>query len=583
MANKIPLVLDALGNWQQAQPGDFIAITAGGTGANTAAGALTALGAYPAANPSNFINSAGAPVQSVAGRSGSVILSQSDIAGLKVTDSPTFAAVTAATFTGALSGNATSASTSANLTGGVAGAIPFQTGVGATGFSTAGTAGQIVLSGGTGAPTFINQSGITLQSSQVTNALGFTPYNASNPNNYINVAQAIAAQLTGYVSGSGTVSATDSILQAIQKLNGNTQLLQGGMNYVGTWNATTNIPALASGVGTKGYIYKVTTAGPTVLDGTGPWNIGDFVVFDGTTWDKWDGIATEVTTVAGRTGAVILSQSDIAGLLVTSSPTFAAVTATTFTGNLVGNASTVTTIPNLTGMVTTVGNVTTVVTNANITGDVTSSGSNAATVVGIHGVSLAGLATGLLKITTGTGAPSIAVQADITALLGAGSITNTMLGNSSVTIGGSTVTLGTPVLGLAAPTLQTLTNDQGSVVPPGSIVYSDTTGTFMLASAQAVNSAAFPIGVASASIGIGASGSIAVNGPVTLTAAQWNAITGGSSGLTAGATYWLSQTTPGSLTTSPALTNGTGLCLVKVGQAISTTVLMVNIGNRIQL
>lgn len=30
--------------------------------------------------------------------------------------------------------------------------------------------------------------------------------------------------LTGYVSGSGTVTATDSILQAVQKLNGNTEL-----------------------------------------------------------------------------------------------------------------------------------------------------------------------------------------------------------------------------------------------------------------------------------------------------------------------------------------------------------------------
>lgn len=56
----------------------------------------------------------------------------------------------------------------------------------------------------------------------------------------------------------------------------------------------------------------------------------------------------------------------------------------------------------------TAGNVTT---NANLTGDVTSVG-NAATVVKINGVSLAGLATGILKNTTTTGAPSIAVAGD---------------------------------------------------------------------------------------------------------------------------------------------------------------------------
>ena len=51
------------------------------------------------------------------------------------------------------------------------------------------------------------------------------------------------------------------------------------------------------------------------------------------------------------------------------------------------------------------------------TGDVTASaGSCAGTVVKINGVSLAGLATGIVKNTTGTGAPSIAVAADFPTL-----------------------------------------------------------------------------------------------------------------------------------------------------------------------
>ena len=42
-----------------------------------------------------------------------------------------------------------------------------------------------------------------------------------NSNLYFTNARAIAAPITGYVSGAGTVAATDTILQAIQKLNGN--------------------------------------------------------------------------------------------------------------------------------------------------------------------------------------------------------------------------------------------------------------------------------------------------------------------------------------------------------------------------
>jgi hypothetical protein len=61
------------------------------------------------------------------------------------------------------------------------------------------------------------------------------------------------------------------------------------------------------------------------------------------------------------------------------------------------------------------GNAATVTTNANLTGDVTSTG-NTATVGKINGTSLAGLATGILKNTTSTGVPSIAVAADFPTL-----------------------------------------------------------------------------------------------------------------------------------------------------------------------
>ena len=471
MSAKKPIVLDTSGNLQQIQTGDFVDITQGGTGATTAAAALTSLGAYPASNPNNYITSAGAPVQSVAGRTGAVVLAQADISGLTTTSTPTFAAVVAGTFTGALTGNA---NTSTSVQGGVAGALHYQSAVGVTGFSAAGTSGQVVLSGGSGAPTFLNQNALTLQSSQITNALGFTPVNAATQGTANGVAT---------LDSSGRLT-TSQIPAA----------LVGAMQYQGVWNASTNSPTLVSGVGVKGQYYKVSNAGSTTLDTISQWNIGDMVAYDGTTWDKIDGLGSEVTSVAGRIGAVTLAQADIAGLTTVSSPTFSAVTATTFTGNLSGNATTATsvaytgltgTVPtwnqNTTGTAATATLAATVTTNANLSGDVTSVG-NATTVVKLNGTSLAGLATGLLKNTTGTGVPSIAVQADITALLGAGSITNTMLANSAIAnlsgsnTGDQTITLTGAVTGSGVGSFATTLNN-ASVTGQVLTGYASSTGT----------------------------------------------------------------------------------------------------------
>src|SRR5581483_6779113 len=49
-------------------------------------------------------------------------------------------------------------------------------------------------------------------------------------NLYFTNARAIAAALTGYVSGAGTISAADTVLSAIQKLNGNIAALVTGVS-----------------------------------------------------------------------------------------------------------------------------------------------------------------------------------------------------------------------------------------------------------------------------------------------------------------------------------------------------------------
>lgn len=58
------------------------------------------------------------------------------------------------------------------------------------------------------------------------------------------------------------------------------------LDYRGTWDASTNSPALATAVGTKGYAYKVSTAGSTTLDDVSSWALNDYAVFDGTEWLK---------------------------------------------------------------------------------------------------------------------------------------------------------------------------------------------------------------------------------------------------------------------------------------------------------
>ena len=61
-----------------------------------------------------------------------------------------------------------------NLSGGAAGGMPYQSAAGTTSYVTPGTAGQVLLSGGTGAPTFANQN--TLNVGQATNLNGGGQY-----------------------------------------------------------------------------------------------------------------------------------------------------------------------------------------------------------------------------------------------------------------------------------------------------------------------------------------------------------------------------------------------------------------------
>jgi hypothetical protein len=83
-----------------------------------------------------------------------------------------------------------------NISGGVAGAVPYQSAIGTTGFTAAGTSSQVLLSGGTGSPTWASQSTLSVGYSNNLNggAAGSLPYQTGS-----NATAFIAAGTNGYV------------------------------------------------------------------------------------------------------------------------------------------------------------------------------------------------------------------------------------------------------------------------------------------------------------------------------------------------------------------------------------------------
>lgn len=60
----------------------------------------------------------------------------------------------------------------------------------------------------------------------------------------------------------------------------------GAVNYQGQWNAATNIPAIPAAASTnEGWYYVVSTAGSTMIGTHATWNVGDWLVSNGTSWD----------------------------------------------------------------------------------------------------------------------------------------------------------------------------------------------------------------------------------------------------------------------------------------------------------
>lgn len=176
-----------------------------------------------------------------------------------------------------------------------------------------------------------------------------------------------------------------------------------------------------------------------------------------------------------------------------------------------------------------------------------------------------------LTVTNGDG-----VAGNPTLDLASGIVTPGTYGNVTVDTYGR-VTAGSAA-STASPSNSTLTNNEASTTVAGSFVYTDGSGTYKKAIANAAGTS-LPVGCVTADTTTGTAGTVTNGGEVTLTTAQWDTVTGQTGGLTSGVTYFLDNATAGHITsTAPA----SGY-VVPVGQAESTTKLVVRVGQRVQL
>lgn len=314
---------------------------------------------------------------------------------------------------------------------------PIGRGPGVTSFNSAGpgTAGQLFIGQGASAdPQWKSASGAcTVTSAGVFTCTGSgggltvgTTTIASGTNTSIEFNN--AGILGEYaISGSGNVCMTNSCSMVTPALGtpsalvltNATGLPVAGINGLGTGVGS----ALGVNVGSAGAFVTLNGALGTPSSGVGTNLTGTASALTSGHVTTNANLTGDVTSVGNATTAVALNGTNLAGLATgllvnttgTGVPTIKAAPA----GLVVGTSDTQTlTNKNLTG----VGN-TFPTFNQNTTGSAASftgslvgdvTGTQGATVVGkINGVSLAGLATGILKNTTTAGTPSIAVNSDL--------------------------------------------------------------------------------------------------------------------------------------------------------------------------
>ena len=104
-------------------------------------------------------------------------------------------------------GSASTATTSTNLAGGVAGAVPWQSAAGATGFTAAGTTGQVLQSNGTSVPTWVTPTAYaTITDDTTTSSTRYPLFASATAGNL--ASEYVSSTKLQYVPSTGVLTAT---------------------------------------------------------------------------------------------------------------------------------------------------------------------------------------------------------------------------------------------------------------------------------------------------------------------------------------------------------------------------------------
>jgi hypothetical protein len=277
---------------------------------------------------------------------------------LLTTSSPTFSAVSATTFTGALSGNATTATTAGALTsmnisqftnnsGYITGinSSAVTTALGFTpynatnpsGYISSITSGNVTTALGYTPYNATNPSGFisSITSGNVTTALGFTPYNATNPSGYITgISFANVSAKPTTISGYGITDAITTGNIGSQSVSyastaGSADTIDG----VGFRNTGSNSSVAANTLDSNGMTY-VTDVDGSSTNLTG--NATDGALYSQIYSSSWQhqiygDYRTGIMYVRGKNNGTWAGWKRVA---LSSATTFSSVSSLTFTHNL---------------------------------------------------------------------------------------------------------------------------------------------------------------------------------------------------------------------------------------------------------
>ncbi len=219
-------------------------------------------------------------------------------------------------------GNAATATAVTNVSGGVAGAIPYQTGVGATGFSAAGTAGMTLISGGAGVPTWTTSPTFTAPAlgTPASGNLASCTFPTLNQSTTGNAATATTATTAASCSGNAATATHLANQRAAWASGGNLVDVAGQIGWKNYGNNHTIFDASA-GTDPNGGAVNNTNAGtawsptyPTLMGFNGSTTYGVRVDVARYSESCTGNAATAsnggVTSVNGVTGAVTAAKAD---------------------------------------------------------------------------------------------------------------------------------------------------------------------------------------------------------------------------------------------------------------------------------